>query len=337
MNALRIAFLLLFTLSCAPAARPPASSQHPHGRHVGVAGKRIWVEERGSGEPLVLIPGGGGGSHDYYHPYFDALSRSFRVIYYDGFGRGRSERAAQRAEYSFDRDIEEVEALRRALGLGKVHVLGHSYAGLVAEGYALRYPDSVNRLVLLCSFTSGADWQESNEHVNETIKHQFPEAWSRIEQLRAKGLMSSAPEMQKAYYGHFDRMLAMIYFYNPIQASLLSMTAENFNPDAYYQLVGDDGDFVLGGDMAKVDFNAELQRLRMPVLVGMGRFDGIVTPRLSGRVARAIPHATVVTFEKSGHFPFIEENEKVLEVLRRFLAPGGGAAGTPAASSRAPL
>ena len=94
---------LLGVLLAVPCAQPIAAVPvvHPHGDYVKVNGAKIWYESEGSGEPLLLIAGGPGFSHSYFHPYFSTLANSFRVIYFDAFGRGKSDRAKNPVEYTF--------------------------------------------------------------------------------------------------------------------------------------------------------------------------------------------------------------------------------------------
>src|SRR5215831_18942341 len=133
----------LILLSCVTAsvcfAQSAGTVQHGKGELLNLLGHKIWYESSGQGQPLLLIPGAGGG-HDYFHPFFAPLERSFRVIYFDGFGRGNSEHAKLSSEYTFEHDVDEIEALRQGLHLGKIMVYGHSYGGFVAQGYALKYP-----------------------------------------------------------------------------------------------------------------------------------------------------------------------------------------------------
>lgn len=301
-------------------AASPAPSPHPQGSHRQILGKKVWVEVVGKGEPLVLIPGGGGGSHDYYHPFFDALAATYQVIYFDGFGRGNSDRTKNLQEYSFARDVEEVEALRKALGLGRIHVYGHSYGGMVAQAYAVKYPQSVRRLILANTPITGRAWQESNEHINNELRLFLPEIWERVEKVRGQGKSSNTPEHQAAFLGAINKIFEMFYFFDPARAQAVVFDDHNFNADEYYQIAGPDADFQLGSEILAFDHTAELGSLKMPVLVMAGRFDGIVYPALALRFKRYLPQAEMVIFEKSGHFPFLEETDHHAEVIKTFLS-----------------
>ena len=297
-----------------PSSQPPVRFDHLPGAYVEVNGARLWYESEGSGTPILLITGGPGCPHTYFHPYLSKLADSYRVIYFDGLGRGQSDRAPDRKEYTFERDVEDVEGLRKALGLGSIVVLGHSYGGMVAQAYALRYPRSVRKLILSCTLYNAEMWQANNDNCNYEIRNQFPEVWERIQAVRRKGLHSSAPEHQKAYA---ELPLGLFYYYD---ASNAARTAPlDVNPDVYYTIAGDDADFLIGGDAARLDFRRDLSKLRMPVLVMAGRFDRVVLPRYSEQFRRYIPSATFHMFEKSGHFPFVEEPDETFRVIRTFV------------------
>ena len=147
--------------------------KHPPGAYVEVNGAKLWYESEGSGEPLVLIAGGPGDAH-YFHPFFSVLADSYRVISFDAFGRGRSDRAKSPDQYSFDRDVADVEELREALGLGRIALLGHSYGGMVAQAYALKYPESVKNLILVDTYYNAEMWQvANNDNTNYEIQNQI--------------------------------------------------------------------------------------------------------------------------------------------------------------------
>jgi len=314
-----IVFSLLTILPAAAASEH--RSGHPHGQYVELLGKKIWYETRGKGEPLILIPGGVGGSHDYYHPYFSSLEQSFRVIYYDGFGRGNSERAKSPSEYTFEHDLDEIEALRRALHLGKVMIYGHSYGGFVAQGYALKYPKSVSKLVVSNIFTCAEDYQASDDFLYEQTRQFFPEVADKVAELRSRGLLANAPELQQASSAFFLPILELQFFRDPRNAQLIAplFNEHNFNAEEYYALVGADADFKIGGDIGKLDFREQLSSIKVPFLVIAGRRDGVVLPRLSMQFKKYAPQAKFVMFENSGHYPFIEETLQFIKTMTNFL------------------
>jgi proline iminopeptidase len=305
---LMVMLLTLFgtTVSAQQAAEP-------QGKFVVVNGHRLWYRIAGQGSPLLIIPGGPGDSHTYLYPGLERLADSFEVIYFDAFGRGQSDRSQNPSEYSFNHDIDEVEGLRKALGLGKIAVYGHSYGGLVAQGYALRYPQSLSKLILANAPHSAEMWQKGNDNCNNEIQNQFPEVWAELQQLRAKGGLSCDSAYQKVQ-GRVP--LSLFYFYDPSHANL----ALDMNLEVYCRLAGPDADIVLGGDLASVDFRQQLREIRIPTLVLAGRFDHVAIPRYSEQYRTLMPQAEFVMFEQSGHLPFIEEPELHDSVVRAFLS-----------------
>jgi proline iminopeptidase len=291
-------------------------SLHPAGKLISVNGAKLWVESEGRGEPIVLVSGGPGDSHAVFHPFLSRLADHNRVIYYDAFGTGKSDRAPSSSAYHFARDVEDLEGLRQSLGLAAITVIGHSYGGMVAQAYALKYPSSVKRLVLIGTFYSGAMWQTNNDNCNREIRNQYPDVWEKIQALRARGVLSSAPEHQELYY---SVPLGLFYFHDASKAERLPKDPSN--TEVYYAIAGPDADFEIGGDIAGLDFRPDLPKLRMPVLILGGRYDRVSMPLYAREFKNLIPGARLVIFEKSGHFPYIEEPGETLDVLRDFLRP----------------
>jgi proline iminopeptidase len=321
-HSILAAFLFTFpVLACFPAATGAQvaasghSTVHPQGDYATVNGARLWYESEGSGQPLILISGGPGISHDYFHPYFSALRDSYRIIYFDAFGRGKSDRAKDRSEYTLARDVEDVEGLRKALGLGKINLLGHSYGGVVAQSYALRFPDSVRRLMLVDTLFSAEMWQANDDNSNHELRNQFPETWEKIQQVRAQGFNTCSKEYQDVS----DVSPAFLMFYNASTFEKLMHSDGSVNNDVYCAITGDDADFLVSSDMGRFDFRLDLKKLTIPTLILTGRYDRVAIPRWTVQYKRYAPQAQFVMFEKSGHFPFIEETDETLRILREFL------------------
>ncbi len=307
--------LLLILISCYITIYSQ-EIDHPDGNYALINGAKIWYETEGEGEPLLIIPGGPGNSHTYFHPWFSELAKNYRVIYLDAFGRGKSDRADDPAEYTFERDVEDIELLRQTLQFEKWNVFGHSYGGMVVQAYALKYPESVNTVILSNSFYSGEMWQANNNSCNYELKNQLPEVWDKVMKLRDEGYVSSSPEHQEAY----ALPSSLLYYYDGTNASKVSRDSLIMNTEVYYTLVGYDGDFIIGGDVSKLDFRQDLKNLNMPVLIIEGRYDRVAVPKWSVKFKEYAPQAEFVMFEKSGHSPYIEETEKFFNLLNEFLS-----------------
>ncbi|MCI0495706.1 alpha/beta fold hydrolase, partial [candidate division KSB1 bacterium] len=112
-------------------------------QRINVGDAELYVEEEGTGTPLVLINGGPGGTHHYFHPWFSRAKNYARIIYYDQRGCGLSEFKPGEKGYSVDQAVEDLDAIRRALNIEKWVLLGYSYGGFLAQYYTVRHPDHV--------------------------------------------------------------------------------------------------------------------------------------------------------------------------------------------------
>jgi len=310
-----------FRLSAGNGHSEDTISSALHGRYVMVNNARLWVELEGKGTPLFLLAGGPGSSHRYMHQ-FSRLKEKHLLVYVDGYGRGRSDTAKSVTEYGLSRDVEDLEGIRVALGFTQIDLLGHSYGGVAAQAYAVKYAANVSHLILADTFFSGEMWQANDDNSNHEIETNFPEIWGTLMNLRLAGAKSIDPPHQKIYatvpYG-------FLYAYDPgkfeqSQPDETGMTHPHaFNSKLYYQFVGDDGDFIIGGDIGKMDFRKDLKNLKMPLLIYSGRYDRVAVPKFANLYPRYAPQAQFVMFEKSGHNPQVEEPEKLFKLLDDFL------------------
>jgi len=308
-------FVFLFLSVKLPAQKLPDS--FTDGKYVTVNGAKLWVVLAGQGDPLIIIPGGPGGSHISYRS-FDSLSKDNQIVYFDAFGRGKSDTAKDVKEYSLDRDIEDIEGLRVALHFDKLNVLGHSYGGVVAQGYALKYPTRVSHLILANTFHSFIMWQENDDNSNHEIKTNYPEVWDSLIKMREAGAISS-DEKHQALYGKVP--YGFLYAYNPnnfLRRGQKPYPNPN-NTKLYYQMVGKDGDFIVGSDIGNFDFRKELKNLAMPVLIYGGRYDRVAVPSMMIKYKEYCPQAQFMFFEKSGHNPQVEEPSALFPVIEKFL------------------
>ena len=291
------------------------------GQYYTVNGAKLWVVVVGKGEPLILIAGGPGGVHRGLRS-FDSLAKSgIQLIYFDAFGRGKSDTAKDVKEYSLERDIEDIEGLRKALHFTKISLLGHSYGSVVAQGYAIKYGQNLSHLIIANGFHSFIMWQENDDNSNHEIKTNYPEVWDELMKIREQGAVSSDEKHQEIYgrvpYG-------FLYSYNPARfepnpAIRRKPYPNSFNAKLYYQMVGKDGDFIVGNDIGNFDYRKQLKDLKMPILIVAGRYDRVAVPWMQVKYKDYCPQAKFVMFEKSGHNPQVEEPEKEFPIIVEFL------------------
>ena len=287
------------------------------GKYYTVNGAKLWTVRFGKGDPIFFIAGGPGGTH-YGLRSFDSLSTTNMLVYFDGFGRGKSDTAKNVNEYSLERDIEDLEGLRKAMGYSAINVLGHSYGGVVAQGYALKYPGRVKHLILANTFHSFLMWQENDDNSNHEIKTNYPDVWDTLMKVREQGAVSS-DSIHIEIYGRVP--YGFLYAYNPDKfvGRTRKPYPNPFNSKLYYQMVGKDGDFIVGNDIGNFDFRKDLKNLKMPVLIIGGRFDRVAVPWMMVKYKEYCPQAKFVLFERSGHNPQVEEPEKEFKLIREFL------------------
>jgi len=299
------------------APRPASTVRHAPGRHVAVRDTRLWIEEEGAGEPVLLLAGGPATSHVVFHPTFGALADRHRVVYLDYRGRGRSEPVVDPGTITFAGDVADVAGLIHALDLGPVNLYGFSYGGMVAQALALDHPELVRRLVLANTLHSPEMWQRNHENINRELELQYPEAWEQILALKARGVRSTDPWMQQLYAVH----ARLVRFYDPENAVRVPSEPGSRNGALYPVFVGDDVEFFIGGEVARLpDFRPRLGELRMPALILAGRYDRALCPKYQLDFVRSAPRAEFHWMERSGTFSHIEEPEAVMALLRRFLA-----------------
>ncbi len=285
---------------------------------IKIDGYKINVETLGEGDPIFFFAGGPGNSHDYMEGNFGHYYKTHQVVFIDMLGRGFSDDAKDVDEYSIENDVYIAEQVRQKLKLDKITVIGHSYGSVVAQAYAIKYPENVDKMVLISGFHSGEMWQANCDSYNHYAKTHYPEKWKQVDSLRALGYISSDTIFNQVY-GSFP--VKYVYYHDTNLKQRVPKTRyRGWNFDVYFGIIGRDADFFVGGDMIDTDFRRDLKKLNIPTLIIAGRYDGVSTPEYNVQYKTYMPKAQFVMFEKSGHNPYLEEPEKFYKLLDDFLA-----------------
>jgi proline iminopeptidase len=303
------------------------SSSDLYGIEEGFAdanGVLIYFKAFGRGEPLLILHGGPGASHDYFLPYLLPLARKNRLIFIDERGSGRSQKLENTSAYTIESMAEDVEAVRKVLGLGKISLLGHSCGGVIAEAYALKYQENLSHLILCSTFPST---KMMNEVLNKIKEKMTPELRARIEKMEKAGLYGHGMDYEKYRYtseymtaawgeGYFPYL-----YQNHPDPNYDPIANGNMSWDLYREMWGSDGEFVIDGNMISVEYTDRLSSIKIPTLITVGDNDEC-DPSLSREMNEKISGSKLVILPKSGHMTFVDQPSLFISAVEEFLHPG---------------
>jgi proline iminopeptidase len=279
------------------------------GRLVPIGDTRLHIDERGQGAPLMILHGGPGLDHHMFGDYLDPLADRRRLIFVDQRGQGQSERAPQDT-WSIEQMAADVSGLAASLELERFAVLGHSFGAFVALQHAVDFPGEASHTIV----SSGVPSARYLEHVQENLASFEPES------LRAQVASSWAREASAQTAEEIASLLhdqMPFHFADPIDARIADYERRTaggiYSPDVLRYFAQQE----YGG----IEVEEKLGRVLEPVLVLAGARDRVCSRPAAEAMARGVPDGRLVVFENSGHMTFVEENERYLEVVRRFLTP----------------
>jgi proline iminopeptidase len=278
---------------------------------VTVRGHKVVTYSIGSGdEVLLLLNGGPGLPCDYIRdPHAIVAEHGYRVVTYDQLGCGASERPKDKSLWTIGGYAEEVEELRQKLGLGRVHLLGHSWGGWLAIEYALTFPDSFKSLIL--SSTCG-DMPHLVTELNRLREALGAETMAMMLRHEAEGTLDH-PEYQAAVtilnYRHVLRL--------PVYPDSVKRSLDDWNMEIYGMMQGPN-EFLYTGNLKDWNRVPDMHRIKQPSLVLVGQHDEL-TPACALKMKLALPNATLKVFQNSSHMALYEEPENYFSTLLGFL------------------
>jgi proline iminopeptidase len=270
-----------------------------------VNGTTLDAETVGEGPPCLVLHGGPGtDSSGLRAGLRDLAGRlGLQLVFYDHRGHGRSKWGPVE-ECTHDQLVADVEGVRTALGLGPVHVLGVSWGGFIALPYAARYPASLRRLVVVGAAASHEFMAQAEANAR---RDGTPAQWTAY-----RALWDGSLPDDDAFRRAFDA-IAPLYYHDKTRAA----AGRPAGATTRYRLAV--RKFVLAREFPRYDARPELGRIRCPTLVLVGRHDWICPVPQAEEIQRRVPGARLVVFERSGHSPHVEERERFVEEVARFL------------------
>ena len=268
-------------------------------------GVTLHYEVVGKGEPVVLLSGGPGFSPEYLRPVADALGKKYSFVLFHQRGTGKS--ALEKYDgstFELKKLVADLDTLRRELKQEKLTLAGHSFGGILSMMYAREHPDRIRALALI---DSGGPTLQAVPKFNASLEARF----SAEEKLRIKEW--SDPERKKADHKRavmeITKAKTAAYFADRTKAQSLidSLDETSFNDAVFWGVVM---------QMMALDLRAGLEKVKAPVIVIHGKQDPLES---SDEVHATFPSSRLVVIENAGHFPWLEQPEKVYSALDGFL------------------
>jgi proline iminopeptidase len=281
-------------------------------RFVMVDGFRIHVrtfEPRNRRGTLLCVHGGPGATHEYLLPLADLTRSGYRVVFYDALGCGRSDLPSDTRLFTFEHDLQVLEAVRRSIQPEPIHLMGSSYGGMLVLGYATRRSENL----LSLNATGGlCDVAFATEEMRRLIRRLPAGVQATLRRFEDLGEYHH-PEYERALMTFYRRHVCRRW---PWPAEL-SYSLDHISRPVYEWMNGPN-EFTIIGTMKDIDFTDELPRINVPTLLIHGKYDE-VTPEVGRRIHAKVPGSRLHIFPKSSHTSFWEERSSYLRRVQQFM------------------
>jgi 3-oxoadipate enol-lactonase len=260
---------------------------------VKINGIDLFYDIKGAGEPLLLIAGFLC-DHTYWSLLMPSLISHYQVIRLDNRGMGRS--SGSDNPYSIKQMASDVALLLDSIGIDKVHLVGHSMGGKIAQELVLAHPQKVKSLMLISS------WAKGDERFNSII-----ETWGDLSgniDLKLYEKVVFPWIFTDEFYSIPGMIEGLIEF--AIKYSLPPSTGTLYHHSRA----------ILGNDTTE-----RLKHIHCPTLVMVGKQDILTPVKFSEQLAQGIPNAEIVVINHGGHGLLVESPDTVASVLLNFLYP----------------
>ncbi len=270
---------------------------------------RLFYEIIGSGKPILIVHGGPGMDHSYFLPQMASLARHYRLIFFDQRGSGKSAADVDSSSMTVNTFVADIDGVRRALHLGRVNLLGHSWGGLLAMRYALSHPDHLESLILVNPTPATSAMRDSSFAImRERASSADTLALSQI--TSSAGFRQSSPETMTRFFRLLfkptfadQRYVDSLTLQFPLDYAVRRKTVNYLNRDA---------------TVRSYDLRAGLRDLRCRALIIGGDHDMIPKAALE-EIHHSLVGSRLVIISNCGHFPFVEAPGEFDKAIEQFL------------------
>ncbi len=268
----------------------------------------IYFNIIGQGEPLVIVHGGPGLAHNYLYEPFKQLSDEYKLVFYDQRGCGNSAEINSADSVTMATMVEDLEQIRKEFEIDKLTLVGQSWGALIGIEYTSKFPDNVNRLLLLEPGPGSTEYlgkfqQTIMSRLSQNDKNRIveisqqpklrynPDLFNEFMKLRYKGYSLDSTFVGKMHMNYFDSAKVVKFFSSSATFASYLM---NFN------------------------LYDKMKNINCPVLIIHGENDPIPNSSIE-RMASSFGNCELHIFKDSGHFVHIEKPEEYFSIIKTFL------------------
>jgi proline iminopeptidase len=277
-------------------------------------GYKVWTKRHGNSPmKVLLLHGGPAGTHEYMESFQSFFPQANIEFYdYDQLGSYRSDQPDSMALYSIERFVEEVEQVRVALGLDSSNffLLGHSWGGILALEYALKYQQHLKGLIVS---NMTADFHKYAAY-NNTLREQLrPSLIDTLKAFEDKGLYSDPLYLSLVEKEFYAKHICRIYpFPEPVARSF-----KHFNMEVYAYMQGP-SEFVPGGILKDWSVWDRLKELRVPTLTVGAKYDSM-NPNEMKEMATLVQNGQYVYCPNGSHMALWDDQQVYMDGVIRFI------------------
>ncbi|MHA8094953.1 proline iminopeptidase-family hydrolase [Aquirufa lenticrescens] len=297
----------LFTLLLLDAC---TNSKPPKEGFIEVEGGKIWYRIDGEGDktPLLILHGGPGSSSYYLEPLKE-LSKDRPVIFIDQLGCGRSTRITDTTLMTIEKNVDQLEQVRKALKLERFYLYGHSWGTMLGMDYYLKYPKGIKALIFASPLFSTKIWTQDAD----TLIAALPEATQ-------KAVRES--DAQKTYSSESYKQAMKVYYKAHLRrgndTKSRKDTLDQYFGEKVYTFMWGPSEFKATGNLLHYDRLKELATIKVPTLLTAGEFDE-ARPVSVRYYTSLIPGAQFQVISDAAHVTMGDNPRENNRVLRQFL------------------
>ncbi len=278
----------------------------------------VWTKRVGNNPKIkvLLLNGGPGATHEYFECFENFLPKEgIEFIYYDQLGCGNSDNPNDVAFWDLPRYVEEVEHVRVALGLNQdnFYILGHSWGGILAMEYALKYQKNLKGLVISNMMSSCPAY---GKYADDVLSLQLkPEVLYEINRLEEEKNYSDPRYMELLIPNFYEQHVLRLpekQWPEPVNRSFAKM-----NQSLYVTMQGP-SEFGISGKLENWDVTSRLKEIKVPSLVIAATHD-TMDPKFMEKMSGLLPNGTFLLCENGSHMAFYDDQQAYFKGLISFL------------------